>query len=76
MSNDPFMELQDAKELAKVIYGKVDVVLFGHKHDVGQWNNRWGIKHILASDNSPGKNFAKEIDITDAGILINNLPIA
>lgn len=76
MVNDPFMELQDAKELAKVIYGKVDIVLFGHKHDIGQWNNRWGAKHILASDNSPGKNFAKEIDITGTGILIKNLPIA
>lgn len=76
MVNDPFMELQDAKELAKVIYGKIDVILFGHKHDVGQWNNRWGAKHILAADNSPGKNFAKEIDITSTGILIKNLPIA
>jgi 3',5'-cyclic AMP phosphodiesterase CpdA len=76
MVNDPFMELKDAKELARVVYGKVDVILFGHKHEMGQWNNRWGIKHILASDNSPNKNFAKEIEITNAGITISNLPIA
>lgn len=76
MVNDPFMELKDAKELARVVYGKVDVILFGHKHEVGQWNNRWGTKHILAADNSPRKNFAKEINITSAGILINDLPIA
>ena len=61
--NDPFMELKDAKKLARVIYNKVDVVLFGHKHEMGKWVNRWGTKFILASDNSPGKNKAGEITI-------------
>jgi len=75
MVNNPFMELKDAKELARVIFNKVDVMLFGHKHEMKQWENVWGIKHILASDNSSGKHFAKEIDITDGKITVTSLPI-
>lgn len=61
--NDPFMELKDAKELARVVYNKVDVILFGHKHVMKKWENRWGTQYILASDNSPGKSKAGEITI-------------
>lgn len=75
MISNPFMELKDAKELARVVFNKVDVMLFGHKHVMGQWENVWGIKHILASDNSPGKHFAKEIDIIDGKITVTSLPI-
>lgn len=65
MRNDPFMELQDGKKLARVIYNKVDVILFGHKHDMGKWENIWGVKYVLASDNSPGKSKAGEISLKD-----------
>jgi 3',5'-cyclic AMP phosphodiesterase CpdA len=68
MHNNPFMELTDAKALARVIYGRVDLVLFGHKHEMKEWKNVYGIKHILASDNSPGKGFVKEITIDGAGV--------
>ena len=68
MVNDPFMELKDAKALARVVYGRIDLVLFGHKHEMKQWEKRWGTKYILASDNSPGKLFAKEITIDGTGI--------
>jgi 3',5'-cyclic AMP phosphodiesterase CpdA len=68
MRNDPFMELQDAKKLARVIYDKVDVVLFGHKHEMGKWENPWKIKYVLASDNSPGKSKAGEITIKNGKI--------
>ncbi len=63
MHNDPFMELKDATELARIVYNKVDLILFGHKHVMGEWKNWWGTKSILASDNSPGKNKAAEITI-------------
>ena len=66
MHNDPFMELKDANKLARVVYNRIDVMLFGHKHVMGKWGNRWGIKFILASDNSPGKNKAGEVSISDS----------
>jgi 3',5'-cyclic AMP phosphodiesterase CpdA len=75
MVNNPFMELKDAEALARVIFNKVDIMLFGHKHEMKQWENVWGIKHILASDNSPGKEYAKEIDITNGNITINVIRI-
>ena len=66
--NNPFMELKDAAKLARVIYDRVDVVLFGHKHEMMSWKNRWNIKHILASDNSPGKSNAGEIIVENGKI--------
>jgi 3',5'-cyclic AMP phosphodiesterase CpdA len=66
--NNPFMELVDAKALAKVAYRRVDLVLFGHKHEMREWKSVLGIDYVLASDNSPGKGFVKEITINDHGI--------
>lgn len=76
MVNDPFMELKDARSLASMIFGRIDLVLFGHKHVMGQWPRRWGTECILASDNSPGKKFAKEISIDRNGIKIAEIPIS
>ncbi len=76
MVNDPFMELKDAKELAKIVYGRIDLILFGHKHKMDQWEKRWGTKYMLASDNSPDKNFAKEITIDGTDVSITPVPIA
>lgn len=80
--SDPFMELKDAKKLARVIYQRVDVVLFGHKHVMGpkpkeeqDWMNRWHINYILASDNSPGKKYAREITVNQGYISVDVIPI-
>ena len=75
MHTDPFMELKDVKKLIETIYGKVDIVLFGHKHEMKQWKNMWGVKYILASDNSSDKTYAKEITIDKDGISINEISI-
>ena len=63
MVNDPSMLLKDADALARTIYNRVDLVLFGHKHEMGEWQNRFNAQHVLASDNSPGNLYAKEITI-------------
>lgn len=76
MHNDPFMEMKDARALAKVIYGRVNVVLFGHKHEMREWKKVWGTEYVLASDDSPGKDYAKEITIDQTGISVQPLPIA
>ena len=73
--NDPFMEMKDASKLARSVYSRVDVILFGHKHVVGKWENRWGVKHILASDNSPGKNKAGEITIENGIVKVDYVAI-
>jgi 3',5'-cyclic AMP phosphodiesterase CpdA len=74
--NDPFMELKDAKELVRTIYNRVDVVLFGHKHVMNKWENIWGAKYVLASDNSPGKSKAGEITIENGDISMQYVDIA
>lgn len=76
MVNHPFMEMKDAKELAKIVYGRVDLILFGHKHEMGEWKGRWGSQYILASDNSPGKQYVKEITVEGKNISIREVPIA
>lgn len=71
--NNPFMEIKNARELMRVIYGKVHLLLFGHKHVSNQWENMNGIRYVLASDNSPGKKYAREITIEKGAITVTNL---
>ncbi|HFQ91042.1 MAG TPA: hypothetical protein ENK27_13295 [Desulfobulbus sp.] len=75
MRNDPFMKLLDARRLARVIYNKVDVVLFGHKHVMDRWENMWGARWVLASDNSPGKSKAGEITIKNRAVSMKYVDI-
>lgn len=70
MINDPFMELKDAKALARAVYNRVDLILFGHKHEMREYKKQWGTQYTLASDNSPGKAYAKEITIDGKGISV------
>ncbi|MFA4904172.1 MAG: metallophosphoesterase [Desulfobaccales bacterium] len=74
--NDPFLELKDARELIRTIYQRVDIVCFGHKHASELWKNINGIQYFLASDNSPGKDWAREIDITQGVITVKDIPIS
>jgi len=76
MQNDPFMELKDARELSQCIYNSVDVVLFGHKHESRQWVNMLGTSYVLAADNSPGKAFAREIEIQGRNITVRDVSIS
>ena len=73
--NDPFMEMKDAADFARVVFNRVDVILFGHKHEMKEWKKRWGTQYILASDNSPGKRFAKEITIDNKGVTVQPIKI-
>ncbi len=73
--SDPFMELKDARELAQIVYGRVDIMLFGHKHKRGYWKDRWGIPHILASDKSPRSRIASEIIIENGKIEVNYMEV-
>jgi predicted phosphodiesterase len=73
--NHPITELKDAKKLFRVIYGRVDVLLFGHTHESRQWDRTNGIPIILAADNSPGKDWAREIAIENGTIQVKDVSI-
>jgi predicted phosphodiesterase len=75
MHNDPFMELKDAKKLARVVFGRIDVIMFGHRHVMGKWENCWDVKYVLASDNSPGKAKAAEVTISEGAISMQYVEI-
>lgn len=75
MFNNPFMELKDAKKLWKIIYNRVDVVAFGHKHESSMWKNYGGVPFVLSSDDTPGKKYAREIKIQDSKISVKNVRI-
>jgi 3',5'-cyclic AMP phosphodiesterase CpdA len=73
--DNPFMELRDARKLMRTIYGRVDALLFGHKHVYQKWENKGGIQFILASDNSPGKDWAHEISIQNKEITVDKISL-
>lgn len=75
MHNHPFMTLKDDYHLIRTIYNRVDVVLFGHKHQSKQLENIHGIHYIIASDNSPGKNYARELIIEKNAITVSDIKI-
>lgn len=73
---DPFNTLLDAHELLHVLAGRVQIVLFGHRHIAGMWQDTYQIPYILACDNSPGKPFAREITLQQRTISIAYRPIS
>ncbi len=75
LHTDRFRKLLDARELARILYGRVHLVLFGHHHDSRMWPNILGIPYILAADNSPGKSTAREITIVQKTISVREVNI-
>jgi 3',5'-cyclic AMP phosphodiesterase CpdA len=73
--NDPLMMLTDAKKLMRLLYYRVDVLLFGHRHMWESWTNLNGIPFVLASDNSPGKKCAREITVVGPKVTVKDVPI-
>ncbi|MFO7708772.1 MAG: metallophosphoesterase [Desulfobacterales bacterium] len=76
MRNDPFMELKDAPKLWPVVYGRLDVMLFGHRHVSEMWEGKGGVRFVLAADNAPGKDYAREVAVSKGGITVRDIPIA
>jgi 3',5'-cyclic AMP phosphodiesterase CpdA len=73
MRKDPFMELVDAKAFLRTIYRRVEVLLFGHRHVSEHWTGRNAIPNILAADNSPGKDWAREITIVGSQVTVEDV---
>jgi len=74
MHGNPFLELRDGRELMRTLFMRADVVLFGHKHVAGKWENLNGIRFVLASDNSPGKDWVREITVEKESITVQEIP--
>jgi 3',5'-cyclic AMP phosphodiesterase CpdA len=75
-NNDRFLELKDARELWRVVYERIDVMLFGHRHYSNMWVDIMGVRFVLKADNAPGKDYAREVSVTRHGIAVRNIPIA
>jgi 3',5'-cyclic AMP phosphodiesterase CpdA len=73
--SDPTMKLLDAKDFVRAIRGKIDILLFGHKHKQAQWLNKIGCKFVLASGALFEESTAKEITIDGIGISVASVPI-
>ncbi|WP_432736098.1 metallophosphoesterase family protein [Maridesulfovibrio sp. FT414] len=69
------LKLKDSEELMKVVSNRVDVMLFGHKHEPYIDHGKHGIQYILGADNSPGRKSAREISISGGNISVNDVPI-
>lgn len=76
--NNPFMELVDARELMRTIYDRIDVIMFGHKHESKMWKEQElkGVKYALAADNAPGKDYARSLTVKNGKITVKNVKIA
>ena len=75
LHTDPLKKLLDARELARILYGRVHLVLFGHHHRSRMWPETLGIPYILAADNSPVSCIAREIDMQADNISIREIPL-
>lgn len=75
MHNNPFMELMDAKALMRMVYGRIHVMAFGHKHVSAEWKQWGGIPWVIASDNSPGKKWAREITVDKAAVTVKSVSV-
>jgi hypothetical protein len=70
------MELTDARFLMRALYNRANVLCFGHKHVSSRWENMNGIQFVLAADNAPGKDYAREISVIGKEISVSDILVA
>lgn len=73
--NDPFMALLDAPKLWRTVWGRVDVIAFGHKHVRQRWDNYGGAAAVLASDSTAVGSAAFEITVTGRTVSVADVPL-
>ena len=72
---NPFMRLIDAQALLTRLRGKVDVLLFGHRHKAGIWQGKWNIPWSVAAPSSPGHPWLNEIVVDEGRVEIGRVSI-
>ncbi|MCG6536862.1 MAG: hypothetical protein L7F78_19695, partial [Syntrophales bacterium LBB04] len=65
-----------ARKLWPIVYGRLDVLLFGHRHVSKMWENKGGMRFVMAGDNPPGKAYAREIAVSQKTIKVQDVSIA
>lgn len=70
--SDPTMRLLNSQEFLATIAGRCDLLMFGHRHQAGRYDNQFGIPHILAAGSARDWH-AREIVIDDGKITVNEI---
>jgi 3',5'-cyclic AMP phosphodiesterase CpdA len=67
----PFMRLLDAQSLLMRLRGRIDVLLFGHRHEEGMWRGKWNIPLSIAAPSSPQVPWVREIVVEKGEVSTN-----
>jgi len=73
---NPLMRMAGHRALMRTVCGRIDVMMFGHKHKTDYWKDYCGIPHVIASDSSaePGC-IVREIEVSENRIVVNQIPL-
>lgn len=69
---NPFMWLRDATSLLMRLRGRIDVLLFGHRHWEGLWRGKWNIPLTIAAPAAYEAPWFREI-VVDRGRVTTNI---
>lgn len=70
------MEMDDAKEVLRLLAGMVDFVCFGHDHDSEAYNSKHQIDWMLASGKTPKKNRNYKYQFREVNVYPNGHSVA
>ena len=73
--DSPTMRLTDADKLMAMIAGRVDVLLFGHRHEEANYGGKHGIPHILAAPANWIAGHGAEIAVDKGQVTITRHPV-
>lgn len=71
MHTNPTMWLQDSKKFMKLLWNKVDILAFGHKHKMKIWKNEYGIPFIFASGSAKNDDKLWHVVIDGKNIIVD-----
>lgn len=69
------LKLLDGDAFIRTVFGKADIVAFGHKHVAGLWRGLAGTQWIVAAENSPGRLTVREISIERNKAAVRDMPV-
>ena len=65
--------LLDGKALMRLVFGRAEVIAFGHKHVAGLWRCGGGTQWIVAAENSPGRATVREIAVEGGRVEVRDV---
>lgn len=70
-----YAKMTDADKVMKILKGRAQVVMFGHRHRQARWRDKEGIAHVLAAGAIFEEKAAWEITIEGQDISVKQVPI-